>query len=200
MDEMLALLGEHPSCFLFRQLFLEHLLEDMRAQLIDANIDDSLQLARKANSSHGKPTGFEKLDKCRIILTAWRWNQPPPLSKSCRQPRTYSRPQGLHCWCCPAASTNATKAEKETATYIPWPLLITTVCLVQKLADASNRSDGRETRRLGVSRGHDIQPHGRPAFCTGQNLWRPVFGWHRSGSQFFLLPEWSGEPHSLVLR
>ena len=40
MDEMLALRGDHPPCFLFRQLFLEHLPEDMHAQLIDTNIDD----------------------------------------------------------------------------------------------------------------------------------------------------------------
>ena len=46
MDEMLALLGNHPPCFLFRQLFRECLPEDMRAQLIDADIHDSWQLAR----------------------------------------------------------------------------------------------------------------------------------------------------------
>ena len=49
MDEMLALLDGHPPCFLFRQLFLERLPEDMRAQLIDANIDDCRQLARRAD-------------------------------------------------------------------------------------------------------------------------------------------------------
>ena len=49
MDEMLALLGDHPPCFLFRQLFLERLPEDMRAQLIDAGIDDCRQLARRAD-------------------------------------------------------------------------------------------------------------------------------------------------------
>ena len=43
MDEMLALLAE-PPCFLFRQLFLERLPEDMSSQLIDANIDDCQQL------------------------------------------------------------------------------------------------------------------------------------------------------------
>ena len=32
-----------------------------------------------------------------------------------------------------------------------------------------------------------MQPHGRPAFCTGQDLWGPVLGWHRSGSQCFSL-------------
>ena len=49
MDEMLALLGDHPPCFLFRQLFLERLPEDMRTQLIDARIDDCRELARRAD-------------------------------------------------------------------------------------------------------------------------------------------------------
>ena len=45
MDEMLVLLGDHPPCFLFWQLFLERLPKDMLAQLIDASIDHSQQLA-----------------------------------------------------------------------------------------------------------------------------------------------------------
>ena len=49
MDEMLALLGDHPPCFLFRQLFLERLPEDMRAQLVDEDIRDHRRLARKAD-------------------------------------------------------------------------------------------------------------------------------------------------------
>ena len=49
MDEMLALLGDHPPCFLFRQLFLERLPEDMRAQLMDEEIKDHRRLARKAD-------------------------------------------------------------------------------------------------------------------------------------------------------
>ena len=49
MDEMLALLGGHPPCFLFRQLFLERPPEDMRTQLIDADIEDCRQLARRAD-------------------------------------------------------------------------------------------------------------------------------------------------------
>ena len=49
MDEMLALLGDHPPCFLFQQLFLERLPEDMRSQLIDAKVEDCRQLARRAD-------------------------------------------------------------------------------------------------------------------------------------------------------
>ena len=50
MDEMLALLGDHPPCFLFHQLFLERLPEDIRIQLADCELDDCRLLARKANA------------------------------------------------------------------------------------------------------------------------------------------------------
>jgi len=50
MDEMFTLLGDHPPCFLFEQLFLERLPEDIRAQLIDAKIEDYQELARRADA------------------------------------------------------------------------------------------------------------------------------------------------------
>ena len=40
MDEMPALLGDHPPCFLCHQLFLECLPEDVCVQLIDEDIED----------------------------------------------------------------------------------------------------------------------------------------------------------------
>ena len=49
MDEMLALLGDHLPCFLFHQLFLEQFSEDMRAQLIDEDIEDHRRLAWKVD-------------------------------------------------------------------------------------------------------------------------------------------------------
>ena len=40
-DEMLAHLEDHPSCLLFKKLFLERLPEDIvRMQLVRANIDN----------------------------------------------------------------------------------------------------------------------------------------------------------------
>lgn len=50
MDEMLALLGDHPPCLLFEQLFLERLPEDIRIQLVDAKIEDHRQLAKRADA------------------------------------------------------------------------------------------------------------------------------------------------------
>ena len=48
MDEMLALLGDHPPCLLFERLCLERLPEDIRIQLVDAKIEDHRQLAKQA--------------------------------------------------------------------------------------------------------------------------------------------------------
>ena len=50
MDEMLALLGDHPPCMLFEQLFLERLPEDIRVQLVDIKVEDHRDLARKADA------------------------------------------------------------------------------------------------------------------------------------------------------
>ena len=50
MDEMLALLGDHPPCLLFEQLFLERLPEDIRIQLVDSKIADHRQLAKHADA------------------------------------------------------------------------------------------------------------------------------------------------------
>eukprot|EP00731_Ephydatia_muelleri_P021797 Em0014g388a len=50
MDEMLALLGDHSPCFLFQQLFLERLPEDIRVQLVDSEADDYRHLAKKADA------------------------------------------------------------------------------------------------------------------------------------------------------
>ena len=47
MDEMLALLGDHPSCMLFEQVFLERLPEDIRVQLVDTKIEDHRELPGK---------------------------------------------------------------------------------------------------------------------------------------------------------
>ena len=49
MDEMLALLGNHTPCLLFEQLFLERLPEDIRLQLVDSRLEDSRELARRAD-------------------------------------------------------------------------------------------------------------------------------------------------------
>ena len=50
LDEMLALLGDHPPCMLFEQLFLERLPEDIRVQLADTEVGDHRDLARKADA------------------------------------------------------------------------------------------------------------------------------------------------------
>ncbi len=50
MDNMLALLGTHAPCFLFRSLFLERLPEDIRSVLVHSREQDCRQLAKAADS------------------------------------------------------------------------------------------------------------------------------------------------------
>ena len=50
MDEMLGLLGDHPPCLLFKQLFLEHLPADIRIQQVDPKIEDHRALAKHADA------------------------------------------------------------------------------------------------------------------------------------------------------
>lgn len=112
MDEMLALLGDHPPCLLFEQLFLERLPEDIRIQLVDAKIDDHRQLAKRAdalwasrdmepattNAIQRRPPAGQKRPKQRSTVVAP--DQPNQLcyyhrtfgeaARQCRQPCTWS--------------------------------------------------------------------------------------------------------------
>lgn len=49
MDRMLSLLSGHPPCFLFRQLFLERLPEDIRGPLVHGKLEDCRELAKAAD-------------------------------------------------------------------------------------------------------------------------------------------------------
>lgn len=50
MDNMLALLGDHRPCFLFRELFLQQLPEQVRSALANSVITDFRQLAKEADT------------------------------------------------------------------------------------------------------------------------------------------------------
>ncbi len=50
MDKMLALLGNHNPCFLFRELFLERLPDSICRILIHSNVQDLRQLALAADN------------------------------------------------------------------------------------------------------------------------------------------------------
>ena len=49
MDFMLGLLGDHPPCFLFRQLFLNRLQEQIRSVLMHSQVADMRDLAKAAD-------------------------------------------------------------------------------------------------------------------------------------------------------
>ena len=76
MDEMLALLGDHPPCLLFEQLFLERLPEDIRIQLVDAKIEDHRQLAKRADAL------WSSRDMASVSLTENAVQRRAPKSKA----------------------------------------------------------------------------------------------------------------------
>ena len=47
MDHMLALLGDHQPCFIFKEIFLQQLLDQVRLALPNTTITDFRQLARR---------------------------------------------------------------------------------------------------------------------------------------------------------
>ncbi len=49
MDKMLALLGNHPPCFLFRRIFLRHMPDDIWHTLVHSKVEDVRQLAEEAD-------------------------------------------------------------------------------------------------------------------------------------------------------
>ncbi len=49
MDQMLALLGEHKTCFLFKELFLQQLPKNVRTSLANSKVTDYRELAQLAN-------------------------------------------------------------------------------------------------------------------------------------------------------
>ena len=74
MDEMLALLGDHPPCLLFEQLFLERLPEDIRAQLVDSKTADHRELARKADALWtAKDMGDSRPQRQTLLLPPQVW-------------------------------------------------------------------------------------------------------------------------------
>ena len=48
MDKMLAIMGDHKPCFLFRRLFVNLMPEDIRPVLVHTEIDDTRELAKLA--------------------------------------------------------------------------------------------------------------------------------------------------------
>ncbi|GFR95204.1 Gag pol protein [Elysia marginata] len=49
LDNMLSLLGQHQPCFLFRQIFLQQLPEQVRTPLSVLDLSDYRALARQAD-------------------------------------------------------------------------------------------------------------------------------------------------------
>ena len=60
MDNMLALLGEHKPCFLFKHLFLQPLPDYVRAPLTTSTIADYGQLAQEVDKIYAYGNTFQQ--------------------------------------------------------------------------------------------------------------------------------------------
>ena len=85
MDQMLALLGSNKPCFLFAQLFLERLPEDIRIQLVDSKFDNPRELAQRADKLW--------LSRDMATISAVHRNRPLPSKKPKSQPKVQVVPQ-----------------------------------------------------------------------------------------------------------
>ena len=88
MDDLLALLGNHASCFLFTYLFLQHLPEDVRTILASESIDDSRTLAQRADTLW--------LARSREpMIASIHARQPPPKQNNSQQQKSAPDKVGL---------------------------------------------------------------------------------------------------------
>ena len=111
MNEMLALLVNHPPCLLFKQLFLQRLPEDIRTQLIAVKHENCRAMAKQAdlfwsakvvatttnaleereetNSvfSKKKPSTSQPNFKSKYCFYHWKWGKE---AKRCQNPCAWS--------------------------------------------------------------------------------------------------------------
>jgi hypothetical protein len=111
MDDMLGLVGGHRVCFLFKQIFLEQMPDDIRVMLADEDFGDLRRLATKADTlwhSRRHDVGVNKVGRCQHNSSsktslskgnksgqdnaAWcffhnRWGAD---ARNCREPCTFS--------------------------------------------------------------------------------------------------------------
>ena len=73
MDNILALLGDHQPCFLFRQIFLERVPEEIRAHLVRADIQDCRDLASAADQLIGAQSPPASL--CTVKRQSGKWRR-----------------------------------------------------------------------------------------------------------------------------
>ena len=94
MDEMLGLLGDHPPCLLFEQLFLERLPEDIRIQLVDSKIDDCRELAKRADAlwvSRGMESNTHAVQRGPPTGHTTKASNPMPANRLCYYHRKFGK-------------------------------------------------------------------------------------------------------------
>ena len=97
MDHMLALLGDHQPCFLFKELFLQQLPEQVRLALANSSITDFRQLAREADTffSAGKKCFAATPPSTSSATSDDHMHQPYSISATTAVPRRAKQSGGL---------------------------------------------------------------------------------------------------------
>ena len=106
MDEMLSLLGSHPPCLLFKQLFLERMPDDIRTQLVvvkhvscramakqadllwsakEVATTNTLEVPLEVNSVSSKKmtSTTQPIFKSKYCFYHWKWGKE---AKKCQDP------------------------------------------------------------------------------------------------------------------
>ena len=97
MDHMLALLGDHQPCFIFKEIFLQQLPEQVRLALANSTITDFRQLAREADKffSAGKKCFAATPPAASSAACDDNMHQPYSISATTTVPRHKKQSGGL---------------------------------------------------------------------------------------------------------
>lgn len=93
LDRMMVLLDGHDPCFLFRQVFLERLPQDIQAVLAHQEFPDLRTLAKAADKIWESKTQAIQAFSSRQPVPAPRSNPP---HRPVPAPRRYAKPSGTH--------------------------------------------------------------------------------------------------------
>jgi hypothetical protein len=98
MDEILALLDGHETCFLAEQIFLEQLPEDIRLQLAEADFTDPRAVALRADTLWLAKAQGQSILRVDVAVENHNWcfyhNKFGKKAKKCNSPCDFPKPAG----------------------------------------------------------------------------------------------------------
>ena len=101
MDKMLAMLGDHAPCFLFRRIFINLMPEDIRPVLVHTEVTDPRELAKladrlcQARPTHVSAISRDQRSKASVPITrsyCYYHARFGNKAKNCKAPCTFPHP------------------------------------------------------------------------------------------------------------